>query len=201
MVIAYHLIFTTYGFWLPNDPRGSWSNLVRSLDLYRAAGPATKVSTHRSLAAVPHNRSARLEAKAALHYPPVTFSPPQIAAVGEGFAASVARSRFIIHACSILPTHVHAVVKRHVYDIETVMNQLKGQASTALTRANLHPFQNTLLPGGKRHSPWAEEGWDVYLNNEAAIRRSMAYVENNPVKEGLAPQHWPFITPYDPRAQ
>ena len=25
MVIAQHLVFTTYGFWLPNDPRGSWS--------------------------------------------------------------------------------------------------------------------------------------------------------------------------------
>jgi len=28
MVIASHDIFTFYGFWLPNDPRGSWS--VRS---------------------------------------------------------------------------------------------------------------------------------------------------------------------------
>lgn len=25
MVIGYHVIFSTYGFWLPNDPRGSWS--------------------------------------------------------------------------------------------------------------------------------------------------------------------------------
>jgi hypothetical protein len=23
-VIAYHVIITNYGFWLPNDPRGSW---------------------------------------------------------------------------------------------------------------------------------------------------------------------------------
>lgn len=25
MIIAYHAIFTTYGTWLPNDPRGSYS--------------------------------------------------------------------------------------------------------------------------------------------------------------------------------
>ena len=25
MVIAYHLIWTAYGWWLPNDPRGSMS--------------------------------------------------------------------------------------------------------------------------------------------------------------------------------
>jgi hypothetical protein len=25
MVIGYHVIFTMYGTWLPNDPRGSYS--------------------------------------------------------------------------------------------------------------------------------------------------------------------------------
>jgi hypothetical protein len=29
LVIAYHLIWTAYGWWLPNDPRGSGSHLVR----------------------------------------------------------------------------------------------------------------------------------------------------------------------------
>lgn len=30
MVIAYHLIWTLYGWWLPNDPRGSMSQLIRN---------------------------------------------------------------------------------------------------------------------------------------------------------------------------
>ena len=30
MVIAYHLIWTGYGWWLPNDPRGSMSKQVRN---------------------------------------------------------------------------------------------------------------------------------------------------------------------------
>lgn len=30
MVIAYHLCWTAYGCWLPNDPRGSGSEVVRS---------------------------------------------------------------------------------------------------------------------------------------------------------------------------
>ena len=29
MVAGYHLIWTTYGFWLPNDPRGSTSSEIR----------------------------------------------------------------------------------------------------------------------------------------------------------------------------
>jgi hypothetical protein len=28
MVIAYHLVWTIYGTWLPNDPRGSGSHFI-----------------------------------------------------------------------------------------------------------------------------------------------------------------------------
>jgi hypothetical protein len=28
MIRASHVIFGAYGFWLPNDPRGSWSTFV-----------------------------------------------------------------------------------------------------------------------------------------------------------------------------
>ncbi|HEY5314071.1 MAG TPA: hypothetical protein VIK18_16185 [Pirellulales bacterium] len=54
--IAYHIIFCAYGFWLPNDPRGSWSTFVGSKLLYRKFGPATKVTTRESLAHQPHDR-------------------------------------------------------------------------------------------------------------------------------------------------
>src|SRR5688500_15932152 len=30
MVYAYHLIWTAYGWWLPNDPRGSMSHTIRN---------------------------------------------------------------------------------------------------------------------------------------------------------------------------
>ncbi len=35
MIVGYHIIFGMYGFWLPNDPRGSWSDFVGSWELYR----------------------------------------------------------------------------------------------------------------------------------------------------------------------
>ena len=37
MIIAYHAIFTTYGTWLPNDPRGSYSKAIYNDEL-RALG-------------------------------------------------------------------------------------------------------------------------------------------------------------------
>lgn len=64
-VLAYHLILSAYGFWLPNDPRGSWSEVVRSPDLMEY-GEATKVDTHRSVAGRPHDRAKRLAAKKAM---------------------------------------------------------------------------------------------------------------------------------------
>ena len=33
MVRWYHLIISAYGFWLPNDPRGSWSDFVGAWEL------------------------------------------------------------------------------------------------------------------------------------------------------------------------
>ncbi len=43
MIVGYHVIFAMYGFWLPNDPRGSWSDFVGSREVHRY-GTATKTT-------------------------------------------------------------------------------------------------------------------------------------------------------------
>ena len=43
-VLAYHLIMTAYGFWLPNEPRGSWSEVCGAVGT-PPVRPATKVDT------------------------------------------------------------------------------------------------------------------------------------------------------------
>ena len=87
MILAYHSIFGAYGFWLPNDPRGSWSEVVRTWELLRF-GPATKTTERRSLAWDEHDQELRLRAKAALKFPPVEFTGAQAKAIGDGFAAA-----------------------------------------------------------------------------------------------------------------
>src|SRR5436190_24354393 len=83
-VRAYHVIFCAYGFWLPNDPRGSWSDFIGSWELAHF-GAATTTTTRRSVAAVRHDRRRREAAKEALHYPPVHFTGVQAQAIGRGF--------------------------------------------------------------------------------------------------------------------
>ena len=73
MILAYHVIFGAYGFWLPNDPRGSWSDFVGSWELYRY-GPATKTESPYSVARHEHDIQQRLAAKQALKRPPVEFT-------------------------------------------------------------------------------------------------------------------------------
>ncbi len=192
MVLAYHVIFTAYGFWLPNDPRGSWSTFVRSWELLRF-GAATKIETRRSVAGRAHDRDVRDAAQGALRHPPVTFNGKQAIEIIAAFQEAVQKSGYTCYACSILPDHVHMVIARHQYRVEQIVRQLKQSATCRLLRLNLHP-----LASGTSHppSPWARGCWKVFLNTTEDIHRAIRYVRNNPIKEGLRPQHWSLVSPF-----
>jgi len=192
MVLAYHTILSAYGFWLPNDPRGSWSDVVRVYEL-RVFGPAMKVATRRSVADAPHDRARRLAAKKSLVRPPVRFTGEQAGAIARGFAMAAADNAYSILACAILPDHVHYVVAEHPRKAEGLMAHLKAAASRQLTVEGLHPFGDQPLPCGRLPSPWAAGAWHVYLNTDVAVKQAIAYVEGNPVKAGLRRQRWSFV--------
>jgi REP element-mobilizing transposase RayT len=197
-VRAYHVIFTSYGFWLPNDPRGSWSDFVRSWELFLAGGSATKVTTRQSLAQTPHDRAARLRAKETLAYPPVVFTGRQAQSIGNAFQRMVAKSKYQIYACSVLPAHVHMVLARHHYHAETMVRLLKAEATTELIRTGQHPFIEHRQPDGTFPSPWARKCWKVFLNDDLRIVEAIEYVKQNPIKEGKPPQRWSFVVPFVP---
>jgi REP element-mobilizing transposase RayT len=194
MVLGYHLIFTAYGFWLPNDPRGSWSDFVRSWELVRF-GKATKVETRKSVAGVAHDWRKRLEAKGALKYSPVHFTGVQAVDVMEGIREVGQTWGLAIYACSILPKHVHLVIGRTGRPIRSVMNQMKGRASLRLVAEGRHPFQ-TMAGKGGRPSCWARKGWHVFLDSPGDMWRAIQYVEENPIKEGYRTQRWSMVRGY-----
>ena len=190
MPIAYHLVFGCYGFWLPNDPRGSWSKFIGNRHLLRF-GDATKLSTARSVARSPHNTANRLAAKQALTYPPVRLSDEQSRTTGRGFAEAISESRYRAHACCVMPDHVHFVVSYHEREPKRIVGHFKGRATQHLKREGLYP------PPGRRGplSPWARGGWCVYLDEDEDVRRAVEYVDENPGREGLPPQRWEFVVP------
>jgi REP element-mobilizing transposase RayT len=183
MVIAFHSIFTAYGFWLPNEPRGSWSDFVAAWEL-RRFGPATKVTTRRSIAVKPFDRALKSRMQSALKYPPVKFTGEQAREIGCAFATVP----YTLHACAIMHEHVHLVLAHTPRNIRTVIGELKSVATRALHE--LGWFQE--------RTPWSDHGWNVFLNTPTAVERAIKYVENNPVREGKRRQRWNCTTPFDP---
>lgn len=193
MVHASHVIFGAYGFWLPNDPRGSWSDWVGSWELFRAAGRATTTNARHSVAGVPHNRRARLNAKNELTYAAVSLDERQRAIVAEGFGRFVAKNGLPILACAVLREHVHLVIARHRYRVEQAVVLLKGAASSALAERGFHPLAAFAESGVRLPKCWARGEWKVFLETEGDIERAIRYVEANPEKEGLPRQCWSFV--------
>jgi REP element-mobilizing transposase RayT len=199
MVHGYHATFGAYGFWLPNDPRGSGSSYVGQDELFCMFGPATLVEDrNRSRAGVEHDHAVREAAKSLLLRPPITFSEAQRRVVGDGFATSISKGRVMVWACAVMPDHAHVVFARHQVDAEQIVNFMKGSATRALVEVGLHPFLAERAEDEKIPRCWAERQWIVYLNSVADIQRSIEYVEENPLKAGLPRQMWPFVLPFDP---
>ena len=193
MVRWYHLVITAYGFWLPNDPRGSWSEFVGSWELYKFGGPATKVSGKRSYAHDPHDVELRRAAKQAMKYPAVRFDDDQRRVIAEGFAQAVDEARYFVHACCIGHDHAHLVTTRHQRRIEQVARHLKSKATMALTAAGLHPLRAYRTRQDTIPTPWAEGCWSVFINDLEQLGAAIRYVKRHPMKEGLAPQRYPFV--------
>ena len=192
MVRWHHLIITAYGFWLPNDPRGSWSDFVGAWELLRF-GPATKVDDKRSYAHDPHDRSKRLNAKRSLKYPAVRFNPAQRDVIARGFACAIAEGGYAVHACCIGFDHAHLVIQRHARPIERIAGHLKSKAAMELRAADSHPLRS-FETDGVIPSAWSEGSWSVFISEREHLQCAVDYVRRHPAKEGLPEQTWDFIS-------
>ncbi|HUU11560.1 MAG TPA: hypothetical protein VM431_13620 [Phycisphaerae bacterium] len=178
MVIAYHAIFTTYGTWLPNDPRGSYSKAVYKEEL-RALGPVR----YGRQSPQPGGGSLRrfwTTATPALSRPAFFITDASRPMIAEAFARPVQRLMIPVAACAILDNHVHLIILRTTYRVEYVVNQLKGAATRTL---------------GLVQTPWTRGLWKVFLDDREALGAAIEYVEANPAAAGLSPQRWGFVRP------
>lgn len=195
MILGFHFIFSAYGFWLPNDPRGSWSTTIRQFDLLKF-GPATKTNTTRSVAATPHDYRKRLQAKQALRYPPVQFTGRQARAIATGFAHNAVKQGYAIHALAVMPDHAHLLMRWNSTDVDRIATQFKARATSKLNDAGLNPMAAHPRNNGTLPSPWARNHWCPFIRTQEHMRAAIRYVENNPIKAGFKPQRWKMVAPY-----
>src|SRR4051812_7830953 len=134
--------------------------------------------------------------RAALNYPAVRFSRAQIDCIARGFAAAVEQFNIVLFACALLWDHAHIVAQRHRESIEFMARVLKSVATRRLTEEGLHPLAKYADTTGRAPTPWAEGGWERYLNLNAEIVDAIDYANENPEKHDLSRQNWELVRPF-----
>jgi REP element-mobilizing transposase RayT len=191
-VIAFHLIISAYGFWVPNDPRGSWSDFVGSWELLKF-GPATKVNDRRSYAHDPHDVAMRREAKRFLKFPPVRFNDAHRESIAQGFGRACCDGAYRCFACCIGFDHAHLVIETHPRGIPVIAGHLKAVATRELTERGVHPLDEFIGKRGTLPTPWSEGCWKVFIDEPAQLNAAIRYVAHHPIKESLSRQQWDFV--------
>jgi REP element-mobilizing transposase RayT len=186
MVIAYHLIWTGYGWWLPNDLRGSTSRWIAS-DLLKEIG-----ELHFGRKRIQPARRDLLtffdEAHPRLDHPVLTFSDAMLAVVARAFGSVIAAEKYTCYACVVMCDHVHLVIRKHKHDAEEMIRNLQRESHLALRDAGLVDLS---------HPVWGGSGWKVFLDHPDDIRRTVKYVRDNPLPFRMPVQEWDFVAPYD----
>jgi REP element-mobilizing transposase RayT len=186
MVVAYHLVWTAYGWWLPNDPRGSSSHEIR---VERIAELGELHHGRKQLQ--PSSAELRIfyeNARALLMHELLTFSPAAVKLIAEALGVVLATQKYTCYACAVMPDHVHVLIRRHRDKAEDMI--------AVLQRAS----KERLIEAGERradHPVWGGPGWKGFLNTRADIERVIKYIRDNPLKAGLPEQIWPFVKAYD----
>jgi REP element-mobilizing transposase RayT len=186
VVIAYHLVWTAYGTWLPNDPRGSGSTEVAS-PLLAELGEL-HFGRKRIQPRFHEVRDFYDRAEPLLKFDVIRFDQQQIELIATAFGEAIAEQQFTCYACAILPDHAHIVIRKHRDRAEEMITHLQEASRLRLSSDRAVP---------REHPVWTTGGWKSFLDSPAAVTAAVRYVEKNPVKFGLGMQSWPFVQPYD----
>ena len=187
-VLAHHLIWTLYGHWLANDPRGSGSEGLID-DKFAPLGPVHRgrKPEHQQ----PNRTELRQfhrEAEPILTHEVFWIHEAERRAIAESVAEGVERHRYTVWACAILANHMHMVIRRHRDDGKTIWLRIAERV-----RTDLRGFNSIAVD----HPIWAARPYGVFLYSQPDIQRCVRYVAENPGKEGLPSQHFPFVQAYD----
>ena len=151
----YHIIWTTYGTWLPGDDRG-WM---------RHGIPAVQ----------PPDPKLQLVCRARMKEEIVLLNDAQIEVVAKTISDHCLKRRWTIFAIAVKTNHVHVLVEADRKG-QIVRDQLKAWCSRRLSdQAGLKTIQTKT--GGRRR--WfTERGYVSQIEDEEYFQEAIAYVEN-----------------------
>jgi REP element-mobilizing transposase RayT len=133
-------------------------------------------------------RSFCRAAEPLLDFPVLWFDEAQRMAIGEGMGEVIRRNGYTVWSYAICRNHSHLVVRRHRHQSIEIRDALaNGARDTLIARHLVDPS----------HPVWSSRPHSVYLNTPSEVVSRVDYVQKNPEKEGLPPQHWDFVKAYD----
>jgi REP element-mobilizing transposase RayT len=152
-ILAYHIVWTTYGTWLPGDIRGWVKKRIWGI---QEPDPKTEQSARDGMAE-----------------PPVLLTPEQQAIVRETILKHCSIRGWHIHASNVRTNHVHLVVTADC-NWEVVRDQLKAWCSRRLSDA-AGLSKSVATKAGRRH--WFTEGGNAeYIDSEDYLANAIIYV-------------------------
>lgn len=187
MILAHHLIWTAYGWWLPNDPRGSHSidfRVEHIKELGEIHHGRKETQPHWRVVQEHHDKAADT-----LKHPLLAFDEDERNFVGKCIGDVIRDRGYTCYACAIMPEHIHLLIRKHRDRAETMIEALQTECRLKLIederRSPTHPV-------------WGGKGWKVFVDSVERMLRVTEYIRMNPIKAGLPEQRWNFVTPYQP---
>lgn len=183
-VLAHHLIWTLYGHWLPNDPRGSGScsfiddKLAPLGDIHHGRKPLSEHPSRSEL------RNFQRHAEPLLTHRRFWIDPTHRKIMADSLKEAIGRHTYPVWGCAILSNHMHMVIHRHRDDAMTMWLNIADRL-----RMDLQQVSEI----GAGHPVWADRPYKVFLFSPEDTRIRIRYVVKNPEKKGLPPQSYGFV--------
>jgi REP element-mobilizing transposase RayT len=185
MVAGYHLIWSVYGSWLPNDPRGSSSHEIRVpliADLGELYHGRKRIQPARSEIQKFYARVDQV-----LKHERLLLTDNEIEFVGECFGQTIRKRNYTCYQCSIMPEHVHLLIRKHRDKAEEMIEHFQRESREKLIEPKRRAFD---------HPVWGGPGWKVFLHTQKDMERIVDYIQRNPIKAGRPAQNWSFVKEY-----
>jgi REP element-mobilizing transposase RayT len=119
----------------------------------------------------------------------LTFDEEDRAIIGAAFGEVIEREQYTCYACAVMPDHVHVLIRKHKHTAEEMGANLIEGSRTKLIATGRRESDHPTWVGG---TPC-----NLFVDHPDELRRTIGYIERNPIKIGLPAQKWPFVKPYD----
>jgi len=128
------------------------------------------------------------EAKVLLQHPILWFEEPTREIIGQSLGRAISCEGLTCYACAVLRNHVHLLIRKHRLKDREIVAMLTLESRNELLRQSW---------GSPSHPIWSDDILVVYKDTPEKVHETIAYINDNFTKHGIAFQNWSFLKPYD----